>query len=641
MEYEKIKRANLIEFLPVKEGDKVLYVDNLKEGLKQNGTYDWIFVLPYEEKEKGGFYIGKLLTMLTDKGRLYLAAENPFSLHKLAGETEEDGSVLQAFLPKGFEKSKGLSLSMLKVQAEEAIRQCSEAYSIKVYYPYPNIHFPSAVYTDGYLPKSGECDENYYNFNHARFGFFDEMQATEEVVKAGMYPELANGYLLEIAKENTDILYCRYSVERDKDKKIYTSISQNKNGEKVVKKAAYETEANEHIKKLDIWEKKLTKQLANATFLQKKISVNRIIEKNQLNGKEQVSFAYVKGQTLENYLDELLKGGQFEVCKEVLLDFCRTIEGLGNQVPFQITEEFRKVFGLVDDNRLCNMMSLSITDIDMVCQNIILGDEITLIDYEWTFDFKVPVKYLIYRVLFLYLEQKGRRKSPCFHNQFDFYKEMGITPEEKKLFEQMEIQFQKYAQGDCKLLRDVYLKEGKPVVPMAALMEQLHKAGENFIRIQYDTGQGFLEENSHKRVLSQDEKGIFSLVLDFREDLHIHGIKLAFSQPQTMIRIGLLQEDETESTEVLYETNGTAINPILYVYKEKPYLITKNLKPEAKRLYISLQIIELPESFVEETTRAVSDMKAVIANREEQIANYENSTSWKLTKPLREFGRKK
>ena len=51
MEYEKIKRANLIEFLPVKEGDKVLYVDNLKEGLKQNGTYDWIFVLPYEEKE--------------------------------------------------------------------------------------------------------------------------------------------------------------------------------------------------------------------------------------------------------------------------------------------------------------------------------------------------------------------------------------------------------------------------------------------------------------------------------------------------------------------------------------------------------------------------------------------------------------
>ncbi|MBD5544051.1 MAG: hypothetical protein HDR01_07420 [Lachnospiraceae bacterium] len=643
MECTNIENGNLIKLLPIEKEDELLLIDSMEKIPKEHKVYDWIFVLPYEEKEQGAPKLQKLLQMLSAGGRLYLAVENPFSLHRISGEAEADGSFFKAFLPKGFEESKGMSLPFLTAQAKTAMKHCGKEYSLKVYYPYPDIRFPSAVYTEEYLPKPGECDENLYNFHHARFGFFDEMKAVDEIVKAGVYSQFAGGYLLEIAKENTNILYCRYSVERGADKRIRTSILKDRNGKRIVQKAAFEDASNEHIRKLISWQEKLTSHLEGESFLGSTVVVNRILESGQKNGKEQVSFSFIQGESLENYLDAYLKKGEFESCKETLLGFCRMIKQLKGQQPFQLTEAFTNVFGL-DSMELKQeeaMMALPVTDIDMVCQNVLLGEQVTLIDYEWTFDFPIPVDYLIYRVLFCYLEQKSRRKMEGFDNSFDFYEELGISKERKKLFEQMETHFQKYAQGDCKLLRDMYLEKGRPVVPMSRLKEQLSKAEENSVVIQYDMGQGFLEKDSFERIPGQEENGVLSLVLDLPPDPSVQGVKISFGEENTMVRIGFLQEDDSGSREPAYETNGISVNPILYLYKEKPYLSLSRLEPQVKRLYVSLQIEKLPEAFVDETIRSLSDMREVIANREEQIANYENSTSWKITKPLREFGRRK
>lgn len=643
MECTSTKNDNLIRLLPIEKEEQVLCIDSIEKIPEDGKTYDWIFVLPYEEKGQGAPKLQKLLSMLTKRGRLYLAVENPFSLHRMAGEAEEDGSFFQAFLPGGFEKSKGMSLPVLMAQAKDAIERCGKEYSLKVYYPYPDIQFPMAVYTDEYLPKAGECDENFYNFHHARFGFFDERQAVEQVVKAGAYAQFANGYLLEIAKEHTDILYCRYSVERSFDKQIRTSILKGENEEKIVEKAAFEETANEHIKRLCRLEEALKSQLEQESFLGRTMSVNRIIKSGQVNGKEQVSFSFVKGESLENYLDNYLNNGEFESCKKTLLGFCRMVKALKGQIPFEATGEFVRVFG---ETALAGeaeeaIMSLPVTDIDMVCQNILLGEQITLIDYEWTFDFPIPIDYLVYRVLFCYLEQKDRRALGCFDNDFDFYKEMGISPERKRIFEQMETHFQKYVQGDCRLLRDLYLEQGKPVVPMSALQKELTKAENNKVTVQYDKGQGFLEAGGFERILKQEEDGSGSFVLDLPNEASIQGVKITFGEENTMVRIGLLREDETGSKETTYETNGISVNPILYFYKERPWISVNGLESGVRRLYVRFQIEKLPEEFVGEAISSLSDMRQIIANREEQIANYENSTSWKLTKPLRMLSGKK
>lgn len=643
MEYPMRKNSNLIKFLPIEKEDQVLFIDSMERIPKEHKAYDWIFVIPYGEKEQGAPKLRQLLAMLTKRGRLYLAAENPFSLHRISGEAEEDGSFFQAFLPHGFEKSKGMSLPLLTAQAQAAIKHCGQEYSLKVYYPYPDVQFPMAVYTDEYLPKPGECDENLYNFHHARFGFFDERQAVDQVVKAGVYAQFANGYLLEIAKEHTNLLYCRYSVERATDKRILTSIRKGENGEKIVEKAAFEEASNAHIKKLRHFEERLMCQLERESFLGRSMSVNRIVKSRRVNGKEQVIFPFIKGESLENYLDDYLKKGEFESCKETLLDFCGMIKALKGQIPFTVTEEFTKVFGAVEWKAEPEeaIMALPVTDIDMVCQNILLGEQITLIDYEWTFDFPIPIDYLIYRVLFCYLEQKDRRAFQHFDNSFDFYGKMGISPERKRIFEQMEIHFQKYAQGDCRLLRDLYLEQGKPVVPMSSLTKELTRAEDNKVTVQYNMGQGFLEEDGFERILKQEEDGSGSFVLDLPKEPSVQGVKISFGEENAMVRIGLLQEDETGSKEIAYETNGMSVNPILYFYKERPWISLNGLEPGVRRLYVNLQMEKLPEAFVKEAVSSLSDMREIIANREEQIANYENSTSWKLTKPLRMLTGKK
>lgn len=106
MECANIKNNNLIKILPVKKEEQVLFLDSMEQIPEDGKTYDWILVHPYEEKEQDAPKLRQLLAMLTKRGRLYLAAENPFSLHRISGEAEADGSFFQAFLPGGFEKAK-------------------------------------------------------------------------------------------------------------------------------------------------------------------------------------------------------------------------------------------------------------------------------------------------------------------------------------------------------------------------------------------------------------------------------------------------------------------------------------------------------------------------------------------------------
>ena len=52
---------------------------------------------------------------------------------------------------------------------------------------------------------------------------------------------------------------------------------------------------------------------------------------------------------------------------------------------------------------------MAVTDIDFICRNVILGHPSTVIDYEWCFDFPIPVSYLVYRILHYYIYGKGSR----------------------------------------------------------------------------------------------------------------------------------------------------------------------------------------------------------------------------------------
>lgn len=93
----------------------------------------------------------------------------------------------------------------------------------------------------------------------------------------------------------------------------------------------------------------------------------------------------------------------------------------------------------------------------MVLSNIFIDEkgEWTLIDYEWTFLFPIPIQFVLYRILHYY------ECSNAFRSQigvWDLYAAAGISPEDREVFLEMEKHFQAYVIGNYVPLRKLYPK---------------------------------------------------------------------------------------------------------------------------------------------------------------------------------------
>ena len=79
----------------------------------------------------------------------------------------------------------------------------------------------------------------------------------------------------------------------------------------------------------------------------------------------------------------------------------------------------------------------------MVSANIILADRIYVLDYEWNFDFAIPLKFILYRSILL----NGTLNVMPEEQKKQLMELVDISEEESQLFLQMEISFQKYVTG--------------------------------------------------------------------------------------------------------------------------------------------------------------------------------------------------
>ncbi len=64
------------------------------------------------------------------------------------------------------------------------------------YYPYPDHKFPSAVYSDEWLPHRGELTENRRNFDRDRIVCFDERKVYDALLEEGVFAAFSNSFLI-------------------------------------------------------------------------------------------------------------------------------------------------------------------------------------------------------------------------------------------------------------------------------------------------------------------------------------------------------------------------------------------------------------------------------------------------------------
>lgn len=441
-------------------------------------------------------YLLAIKRLLAPGGRLVIAIENRLGLKYWAGATEDHTGVY-------FEGIEGYPTTdyvrtFSKPELEELFRQAGFA-AWQFYYPYPDYKLPERIYSDDYLPHKGELNRNCQNLDRERIQVFSEERVYDSLIESGLYPLYSNSFMaiVEAAEESVTLqgagqdcgwllMYSKYSNERAEEFRIRTDILGDGSGKKIVRKSPASSQAGEHVASIYRKYEKLQEDLAGTG-----LSLNHCDFRDGNAWLE-----WLEGDTLEAELDALLFDGQMTAVVEKIRDYFQMFSNCSEE--FRETIEFVRVFGkqkLKGGNiRSCRRIS----DIDMVFANVIhtkRGYE--LIDYEWTFEFPIPVKYLQYRCIYYYMLGNSRREELL--REYDLYGAVGITEEEKTCFEDMEVHFQQYILGSYQPIWKLYDVISDGVIPVQPLIKEASQRRRmQTVEVYFDDGSGFHAANCRK-----------------------------------------------------------------------------------------------------------------------------------------------
>ncbi|MBR6402643.1 MAG: glycosyltransferase [Eubacterium sp.] len=115
---------------------------------------------------------------------------------------------------------------------------------------------------------------------------------------------------------------------------------------------------------------------------------------------------------------------------------------------FEMTDDFANVFGKEGTEALVGKDAVRISNFDSIYDNFIsVEDKIYCIDYEWVFEFPIPMDFLKYRTLKYYYEDEVHQYSARIERD-EFLKLFGFSEEDIKLYDGMEYGFQEYVFGE-------------------------------------------------------------------------------------------------------------------------------------------------------------------------------------------------
>lgn len=491
------KKRSMINAVRHKESDNIqICLGNFQDvelGLDRDFDYATLIgVFEYGRGYIGGDqpYHGFLSTVmehLRPGGKLLIAIENKFGLKYWAGCREDHvGTYFEGL--EGYPQTEGVR-TFTRPELIQMIEACGYT-DYQFYYPYPDYKFPLAIYSDQHLPKVGELNYNLCNFDRDRLLLMDETKVYDQILKDGLFSLYSNSFFVEITKPGTEkkqqleqIFYTKFSSGRAPEFSIQTRIAQDIAGKPILYKKAEYPNGQKHISHMAEAGKRL-----QALWQEK----NLLHVNHSIVQADKIEFEYLKGVTMEEQLDLLLEQGKYQEAADTICSALKRLQESASTEIFKMTPEFQQVFGQAEIPS--EEPAVSVADVDLIFSNLLCTEDGSwhVLDYEWTFFFPVPVRFILYRALHYYLElSPGRRKLKDY---YDFYGELGITLEYQKIFAGMEQQFQNYISGDSISLAGLYPVMGKRALPLKDLLEGTDRRR---VQIYLDYGQGFSEKDSY------------------------------------------------------------------------------------------------------------------------------------------------
>lgn len=604
---ELSKKRSLINAYRNRERDNIeIRVGNFEDVEKElTQKYDYIMLIgvfeyaasyissqmPYEK------FLEILSRHLSKNGKIIIAIENKYGMKYWAGCKEDHvGKYYEGI--EGYAHSEGVR-TFSKRELSDITRKCG--FKSEFFYPYPDYKLPITIFSDRYLPKAGELKDNIRNFDADRVVAFDETLAFNEIIKEGMFPFYSNSYLVSLHKEEKlesfearKIIYSKHSNERAEAYCIRTDMEENGYGERFVVKTPLTQDVQAHLNKMERYYRKQCEVFENT-----KLRPNRckfITKDNSpLNSLE---FEFIQGMTLEQELDEIYDQGDTRKVIEKILDYAETLRSLKGMRSFEITPEFTEIFGSVSIPG--KQISAEITNLDLIFSNILLKDGWNVIDYEWTFDFPIPVNFVIYRALFYYT-QNADKKSLLEQN---IYQQAGISKEEISIYKEMEHCFQRYIIGEKFSLVSMHSLMGGHVMNLdrltnlGGLLRRIQR-----VKIYYDMGQDFSENNTCYINAETDSLDRVSFDVPLTD-----GVRAVRIDPVDYPCLLMLHETSTQEALV----NGIVMDGKTIVYTTNdPQIVLKNLVP-GQGLHIEYTLAALRQDFFENIVHGMEKSQATL-----------------------------
>lgn len=369
------------------------------------------------------------------------------------------------------------------------------------------------------------------------------------------------------------IIYSKFSNERARELAIRTDIYQENDIRAVYKRPLYE-EGKTHVAKLLEWEEKLSKKYENIC-----ISFNHGTKEG-----DAVFFEYLEGTTLESILDEYFIEGQYDQLIDLLRQYIDKIRKANGEKNFVLTEQFKKVFGQINCSQ--NLSAADTNNIDMVVGNVIVNqDQWNIIDYEWTFDFPIPTNFIIYRIIFYYINAQKRKDL----EKINLYKIFGISDKEKEMYWNMEQHFQRYIISGIIPIRDMYADISKGTIQLDEMLKvSASLEDEKRMKIYFDNGSGYSETETEWHYEMGGNEEVRKVELELRPKTV--GLRIDPAERPCIVKFHKIVGKADFTYKMKFETNAYKVDETTYLFLDNdPWISVTNFRPGTTRVTIEIQ----------------------------------------------------
>ena len=294
------------------------------------------------------------------------------------------------------------------------------------------------------------------------------------------------------------LIYSKFSNERNSKYAIETSIVENDSARWVCKKPLYE-EGKQHFENMKAAYLGLT-----TMFPKGELAIQPYEEAD-----DGMRFPYVEGADMERLLHDAYNSQGYEAVLRRIKEYFDMIKKYSSTEMFEKTNEFVQMFGDFDfpQETKCGKFN----NLDYGFANVIISENRqTLIDYEWTMDFPIPLEFLLYRALHYYVYTCPESVALVKNGIFE---DLGFDEENIEKYLKMEQNFQNYISSGKVSLGELHESMGQKTYNIHELYSEYCKNKTPGMQVYYDYGDGFLHENSYFIKPEIDENGVETICI--------------------------------------------------------------------------------------------------------------------------------